>query len=105
VTSIRVPERRKEIALIKRSFQSIFATWLAGLLMLLPLALTVAVLAWAFTLVNRYLGPASLVGRLSAALGYPFSSNPVLAYTFGILVMIGGIYVLGVLVKLGLKGP
>lgn len=91
--------------MIKRSLQSILATWLAGLLMLLPLALTAAVLAWAFTLVNRYFGPASLVGRLSAALGYPFSNNPALAYTFGILVMVAGIYVLGVLVKLGLKGP
>ena len=31
---------------IRRSFESIVATWLAGLLMLLPLALTLAVLVW-----------------------------------------------------------
>jgi uncharacterized membrane protein len=56
---------------LKRGLQSIAATWLAGLLVLLPLALTLAALAWAFNLVNRLVGPGSAVGRLFAALGYP----------------------------------
>jgi uncharacterized membrane protein len=63
--------------MIKRGFESIAATWLAGLLVLLPLALTLAVLAWALSLVNRLSGPGSLVGSVFAALGYPFSRNPV----------------------------
>ena len=46
--------------MIKRSFEVIAGTWLAGLLVLLPLALTLAVLAWALSLVNRLLGPGSV---------------------------------------------
>jgi uncharacterized membrane protein len=89
----------------RRSTESIAATWLAGLLVLLPLALTVGVLAWVFGLVYRLAGPGSAVGRMFAALGYPFSSNPELAYLFGGLVLIAGIYLLGLLVQSGLRGP
>ena len=66
--------------MIRRSVNAIAATWLAGLLVLLPLALTLAVLAWLLSLVYRLVGPGSLVGRLFAALGDPFSSHPGLAY-------------------------
>ena len=38
--------------MIKRSYESIVSTWLAGLLALLPLALTATVLVWAFSLLN-----------------------------------------------------
>lgn len=91
--------------MIKRSAQSIAATWLAGLLMLLPLALTVAVLGWVFSLVYGLVGPGSFVGRIFAALGYPFSSNPGLAYLFGTLVLITAVYLLGLIVQSGLTRP
>lgn len=91
--------------MIKRSYESIVSTWLAGLLVLLPLALTATVLVWAFTLLNRFVGPGSLVGRLFAAIGDPFSDHPGLAYLFGTLVLIAAIYVLGLVAQLGLKGP
>jgi len=91
--------------MIKRGYESIVSTWLAGLLALLPLALTVTVLVWAFTLLNRFVGPGSLVGRLFAAIGDPFSDHPGLAYLFGTLVLIAAVYVLGLVVQLGLKGP
>jgi uncharacterized membrane protein len=90
---------------IQRGFRSIATTWLAGLIALLPLAVTVAVLAWAANLVNQLVGPASFVGRLFAKLGYPFSSNPGLQYLFGTLTLIALIYLLGVAVQAGLKGP
>jgi uncharacterized membrane protein len=91
--------------MIRRSFQSIAGTWLAGLLVLLPVALTAAVLLWAFNLVNRFVGPGSFVGGLFAAIGYPFSSNDNLAYAIGTLVLIAAIYLLGLVAQLGLKGP
>jgi uncharacterized membrane protein len=93
------------VGVIRRSFESIAATWLAGLLVLLPLALTVGVLAWVFGLVYRLAGPGSLVGRMFAALGYPFSSNPELAYVFGGLVLAVSIWLLGLVVQSGLRGP
>jgi uncharacterized membrane protein len=91
--------------MIRRSLRSIASTWLAGLVVLLPLALTAGVLYWAFTLVNRFVGPGSLVGQLFAQFGYPFSSNPGLAYLIGTLVLIGLIYLLGLVVQAGLKRP
>lgn len=91
--------------MIRRGFRSIATTWLAGLVALLPLAVTVAVLAWAANLVNQLVGPASFVGRLFAKLGYPFSSNPGLQYLFGTLTLIALIYLLGLGVQAGLKGP
>jgi len=91
--------------MIKRSLRSIAATWIAGLLVLLPLALTLLVLAWVVSLVNRFLGPSSIVGWFFAFLGYPFSTNPGLAYVFGTLVVAALIYLLGLLVRSGLRGP
>ena len=91
--------------MIKRSVQSVAATWLAGLLVLLPLALTVAVLGWVFSLVYGLVGPGSFAGKFFAALGYPFSSNPGLAYVFGALVLIAAIYLLGLLVQSRLTRP
>ena len=91
--------------MLRRSFQSIAGTWLAGLLLLLPLALTAAVLIWAFSLVNRLVGPGSFVGGLFSAVGYSFSDHPDAAYVLGTLVLIAAIYVLGLIAQLGLKGP
>jgi len=55
--------------MIKRGFNAVAATWLAGLGVLLPLVLTVGALAWALGLVKRMLGPGSYVGSLFRAIG------------------------------------
>jgi uncharacterized membrane protein len=91
--------------MVRRSLRSIASTWLAGLLVLLPLALTAGVLYWVFTVINSFLGPGSFIGGFFAAIGYPFSRNPGLAYVFGTLVLLAAIYALGLVAQLGLKGP
>ncbi|MGH8616369.1 MAG: DUF502 domain-containing protein [Burkholderiales bacterium] len=91
--------------MVKRGLNAIAATWLAGLLLLLPLALTLAVLGWLLSLINQLVGPGSFVGGLFAKLGYPFSSNPMLAYVFGTLVLIAAIYLLGLVAQAGLRRP
>ncbi|HYB41881.1 MAG TPA: DUF502 domain-containing protein [Candidatus Methylomirabilis sp.] len=91
--------------MIKRGVEAVARTWLSGLLVLMPLALTLAVLAWAFSVVNRLLGPGSLLGRLFSSLGYRFSTNPSLQYAIGTLVLVAGIYLLGLLVQAGLRRP
>src|SRR5262249_32804798 len=90
---------------LRRCLRSVAGVGLGGLLMLRPLALPLAVLAWAFNLVTRLVGRGSAVGALSAALGYPFSRHSGLAYVFGTLVLAGAIYLLGVLARSGLQGP
>ncbi|MBP1628145.1 MAG: hypothetical protein H6Q00_2620 [Holophagaceae bacterium] len=85
--------------------RKLLATWIAGLLALLPLLLTVSLLAWAANLVHRYVGPGSLIGRLIALLGQPFLDQPVLDYLFGALVVILLIFPLGGLVRSTLTQP
>lgn len=91
--------------MIKRSLKSIVTTWFTGLLSLLPLVLTLTLLAWIFSLLNRLVGPSTLIGQLSAALGQPFSSNSYLAYLLGCLVLLASLYPLGLAVQLGLRRP
>ncbi|PAU58798.1 hypothetical protein BZL41_17515 [Pseudomonas sp. PIC25] len=91
--------------MLRQSLRSVFATWLTGLLALLPLALTLALLAWVVSLLNRLVGPSTLVGQLFATLGQPFASNPYLAYLLGSLVLLGSLYPLGLAVQLGLRRP
>jgi uncharacterized membrane protein len=91
--------------MLKRGLQSIAATWLAGLLVLLPLALTAMLLAWAFSWVNWLLGPGSLAGSVFSTLGYSFASHPGLAYMAGALLLFAAIWLLGLLLRSGLQGP
>jgi len=91
--------------MIGRGLRSLAGTWLAGLLVMTPLVVTLALFAWLVNLIYGLVGPGTIVGRLSAALGYPFSSHPGLAYLFGTLVLVAAIYLLGLLARTRLKGP
>ncbi|WP_271409702.1 DUF502 domain-containing protein [Pseudomonas sp. Q1-7] len=91
--------------MFKQSFRSVVTTWLTGLLALLPLVLTLALLAWLVSLLNRLVGPSTVIGQLLGALGQPFASNPALAYLVGTLVLLGCLYPLGLAVQLGLRRP
>lgn len=96
---------RRPVSAIRRGFESVVATWIAGLLVLLPLAVTALVLAWTFNLVNSVLGPGSVAGSFFAALGYPFASHPGLAYVVGALVLVAAIWLLGIVARSGLERP
>lgn len=90
---------------IKRGFDSIVATWLAGLVVFLPLALTLGVLGWLIGLLNHYLGPESTVGQFFSMLGYTVATGSTVPYLVGTLVLMVAIYLLGLALRLGLKGP
>jgi uncharacterized membrane protein len=91
--------------LIKRGFDSIVATWLAGLIVFLPLALTLGVLGWLIGVLNHYLGPDSMIGGFFSALGYKVAGDSPVPYLLGTLVLMGAIYLLGLALRLGLKRP
>lgn len=97
------------MAMIKRSIESIAGTWLAGLLVVLPLGLTLVLVGWLLALLNRFLGPGSMIGQLFAALGAPLagsvSENSPLAYLIGTVLLIAAIYPIGLAVQAGLKRP
>lgn len=91
--------------MVKRSLNSMLRTWLAGLLALLPLMVTVSLLAWVANLLNHYVGPSSLIGRIFAFFGQTFVKNPALEYLTGTLLLAGFIYLLGIVVQSRLKKP
>jgi uncharacterized membrane protein len=85
----------------------ILRTFLAGLLALLPIALTLFVTAWVVSLIASYAGPGSFIGRLISALGRSLGLNlapsSTVAYLLGLAVILAAIFVLGVLVESGLR--
>jgi uncharacterized membrane protein len=91
--------------MLKRSFDSIVATWLAGLVVFLPLALTLAALGWLIGILDRYLGPDSDIGQFFSALGYKVVADSPVPYLVGTLVLMVAIYLLGLALRLGLRKP
>lgn len=83
----------------------LFATWLTGLLAVLPLVLTVALVGWLVGIVNGFVGPGSLFGRSFTVFGETVSIGPMAAYVLGTLLVVILIYVLGLVVQSRLKQP
>jgi uncharacterized membrane protein len=76
-----------------------FRTFIAGFLVLLPLAVTFAVIVWVGSLIFAYLGPGSAIGQILLSIGFNFSDSPAVAYALGAVVVIGLVYLLGVAVE------
>jgi uncharacterized membrane protein len=91
--------------MIGRTFRHIAGTWFTGLLVLLPAALTVGLLAWFAGFVYELLSPGSVVGQIFALLGMPFARNPVARYAIGTALLMGLIWLLGLLVQQRLRLP
>ena len=76
-----------------------FRTFIAGFLVLLPLAVTIAVIVWVGSLIFAYLGPDSAIGRILLSIGFNFSDSPAVAYALGAVVVVGLVYLLGIAVE------
>jgi uncharacterized membrane protein len=76
-----------------------FRTFIAGFLVLLPPAVTIAVIVWVGSLIFAYLGPDSAIGRILLSIGFNFSKSPIIAYALGAVVVVGLIYLLGLAVE------
>jgi uncharacterized membrane protein len=73
--------------------------FLAGLLVLLPILVTVIVTAWVAQLLQTYARPNSLIGRLIVLLGLNLASSDTGAYFLGFLIILGCIFLLGLFVE------
>lgn len=90
---------------LKSRLRPTLTTWLAGLIALLPLFVTLTILGWVVGLLYQFIGPESVIGQLFGAVGQPFVSNPRFAYLIGTIVLLIAIYPLGVVVQSSLKRP
>jgi uncharacterized membrane protein len=78
-------------------------SFLAGLLAVLPVVITVAIIAWAAGFVQRFLGPGTLIGDGLTHVGLRFVTNDTAAYFIGGLLALGGVFLLGIAVEAGAK--
>ncbi|HSR78332.1 MAG TPA: DUF502 domain-containing protein [Xanthobacteraceae bacterium] len=77
--------------------------FIAGLLVVLPVVLTLALLAWVVNLIYGFVGPGSLFGRGLVALGIGFVSSQIVAYLIGIGIVLAAIYMLGLVVETNVR--
>ncbi|NOT41521.1 MAG: DUF502 domain-containing protein [Alphaproteobacteria bacterium] len=73
--------------------------FLAGVLVLLPLAVTVALIAWVVSLLVTYAGPSSWFGRALVSVGLQVNEDAVAPYVIGLLLVVGTVFVIGLLVE------
>ena len=76
----------------------------AGLLAVLPLAITVAIITWVASLVRNLTGPGSVLGGLLSALGLFVVSDELMAFVVGTLLVLLVLYLLGRLVASQMSG-
>ena len=81
---------------MKKFFQTPIRTFVAGLVAVLPVVLTVAVIVWVGSMVDQFVGPYSTFGRLLTSIGLRVVDTKFVAYLIGVIVVLTAIYVLGV---------
>lgn len=77
----------------------VLSTFLTGLFALLPIVITVAIMAWAGGLLRQWLGPESSVGQALFQLGLHVVTDPTIATILGWLGVVLAIWLLGALLK------
>jgi uncharacterized membrane protein len=77
--------------------------FIAGLFVVLPVVLTIALLAWVVNFVYGFVGPGSLFGRGLVAIGIGFVSSQIVAYLIGIGIVLAAIYLLGLMVETSVR--
>ena len=84
-------------------FRAPIRTFVAGLLAVLPVALTVMVIIWVASLVDQFVGPHSVVGQVLTSIGLKVVETRIAAYVIGIVIVLSAVYILGLFVEAGLQ--
>ena len=82
-------------------WKRITQSFLTGVVAILPLALTVAILAWVTSFLHDLAGPSSVCGRVLRSIGLSVVACDVTAYVIGLIGALALIYLLGVAVESG----
>jgi uncharacterized membrane protein len=77
--------------------------FLSGVIAILPLAITLGVVAWVAGIVSSYLGPSTVIGRILSRVGVSFAEDDKVAYLVGVALVLGIIFVVGLAVEAGAK--
>ncbi len=82
-------------------WQRLTRTYLTGILGILPLALTLAILAWLVVFLHNLVGPASSFGTMLRSAGMTVSACETTAYALGLIGAIVLVYAVGLMVEHG----
>jgi uncharacterized membrane protein len=77
--------------------------FLEGLFILLPVALTIAMMTWLVGFLSRQFGPNTFIGGYLKMLGFRVAGDSMAAYLIGWLIVIGIIFLLGFIVDHGAR--
>jgi uncharacterized membrane protein len=87
------------LRLFERPTERVIQTFVAGVFGLLPLALTIAIVAWIVRYLHDLLGPTSAFGKILRSFGMAVTTCDVTAYLFGLVGAVLIVYGLGVVVQ------
>lgn len=87
----------------KSLLRTLAQPFIAGLLALFPILLTLGIVIWLGSLIHRYIGPGSVVGNALREFGLNFATREVTAYLIGLASVLGLIFFLGLLIEAGMK--
>jgi len=79
--------------------RGIVSTFLAGFFVVLPMAITIAIIGWMAGTLRDWLGPKSSLGTVLYSVGLRFATNETVASVVGYVVVLVVIWMLGILVK------
>jgi len=83
--------------------RTVLRFFLAGVFAVLPLMITVIAVLWVARILAELLGPGAILGKGLEKIGLHFASDTMLAYLLGWLLVLGVIFLLGVLVEMGAR--
>ena len=89
--------------LLNMTFRRAARCFLAGALAILPAVITVAVVVWVAGFLQKLLGPDTLIGQAIRGLGLGLVSNDTVAYALGVVLVLAGVFVVGVAVESGAR--
>jgi uncharacterized membrane protein len=89
--------------LLLDNLRRLLRSFLAGIVAVLPVVITVAIVAWVAGFVRQILGPGTLIGEGLTALGLRFVTNDTTAYLIGGLLVLVCVLLIGVAVEAGAK--
>ena len=88
---------------IQKIWQRIVGYFVAGVLAVLPLVITIAVVVWVTDFLREFIGPGTVVGKTLRSFGMNFVSNDTLAYILGWALVLAVVFGLGLLMEFGAR--
>jgi len=101
--SLTYSKRMSMGKIFSATWRGIIGCFVAGILAILPLVITVAIVVWVAKLIESVIGPDTFFGAKLRALGLIFTNNTasIAAYSIGWIVVLVGVFILGVMVRIG----